>query len=516
MRAETATESPEARTIERALNESFQQLPLDWIRPSKTNPRTHFAESAIADLAQSLLDKGCIEPIVVRPVKGKPDAFEIVAGECRYRAAKLAKLGHLPAVIRDYTDEQALEIQLIENLHRNDLTALEQARGFRKLIDANPDKHSVQTIASRIGMSDSWVWDRMKLTDLIPEIAELLEQDRISVGHAIPIARLTPAQQRKVVAKDRGGLWTFDGALAFDEDPKTAQRVKPVSVRELQAWIADHIRFDVEHAAKAAPLQFGDVAERVAAAAAEPGRGKKVVPITFSHYCPDGAKDEHERTYGSTAWKKAEGQDGQPTCEYAVLGVVAAGEHYGEAFHVCIARDKCTLHWKREIAEREKNQKLRESGRGAQAAAREKKQAETQAQKWAREDAARKEREKAWGAIAPYVIAAAVDQVKTLKALTPGQAKALLNDDSPLHEPTLKKFLGAGWFKNPAAALLVTAVGWFHFSSYQKETGFEQYVKEVARPYGLDVKRLEAVRDKHQPKSVQPAGLDKGKKSKAA
>jgi ParB family chromosome partitioning protein len=167
------------------LDEAYGRIPIGQLVPSKTNPRQHFDETYLAQLAESIAEKGLLEPILVRPLAGHHQRYEIIAGECRYRASKIANETHLPAVIRRYTDEQALEVQLIENLHRQDLAPLEQARGFRALIDSNPTKHSAESIATRIGMSPAWVWDRMKLLDLVKDAQEILSQGRMTVGHAI-------------------------------------------------------------------------------------------------------------------------------------------------------------------------------------------------------------------------------------------------------------------------------------------------------------------------------------------
>jgi len=414
------------------LTEQYLRVPIGQLAPSRTNPRTHFDDGYLAELAGSIAEKGVVQPILVRPRPGG-DRFEIVAGECRYRASLLAKQATIPAVIRAYTDEQVLELQLVENLHRKDLTALEQARGYRALIDANPTKHSAESIAARIGMSPQWVWDRMKLNDLVPEAKKILEQDRMTVGHAILIARLKPEDQARAIHpgsgdysdRDQGGLWTEDAAR-FDEldeaDGKPAGKydgLKARSIRELETWINDHIRFDVAHAAKAAPLQFEDLAAKVEQVTAAPGRGRKVIAITFDHFTQPEARDEKERTYGPRSWKRADGTKkttvtdyprrvlDSPPCEFAVLGVVAAGERRGEAFDVCIARDKCDVHWKREKGEREKNARLRTSGKSQQAKARE-------AARDRREEEARKRRDDRFKQFRPALekaVRAAVDKL---------------------------------------------------------------------------------------------------------
>jgi ParB/RepB/Spo0J family partition protein len=397
-------------------SERLEHLSLSSVHPSTSNPRTHFDDRYLSELATSITEKGLLQPITVRP-KGK--AFEIVAGECRYRATKLAKLDTIAAIVRPYTDEQVLELQLIENIHRRDLSPLEQARGYRALIDTNPTKHSAESIASRIGMSPQWVWDRMKLNDLVPEAKKLLEAERMTVGHAILIARLKPADQTRVIdpgkddgfrARGRGGLWTDDHARLDELDARDDKGkdkydgLKAQSIRELESWINDHIRFDVDHMAKAAPLDFEPVAERVHAAEAKPGRRKKVIAISFEYHLKEDARDESERTFGPTSWRRADGTKGttvtsyprkvldSPSCDHAVLGVVAAGERRGEAFDVCIARDKCEVHWKKELQEKAKRQKQRDSGKPSSA----EKRAAADRQRQQREDQRRRQQEVRW------------------------------------------------------------------------------------------------------------------------
>ena len=411
--------------------ERYERLPLELVVPSKTNPRTHFDGAKLDELAGSIADKGVIQPILVRPFgKNGSGRFEIIAGECRFRASTIAKQTHIPAVIRDYSDEQVLELQLIENIHRRDLTPLEQATGYRKLIAANPTKHSAESIAARIGMSPQWVWDRMKLNDLIPEAKQLLERDKMTVGHAILIARQKPDNQKRIIDPHNDALFEalqhgleFDGRPDPQEKPGKYDDVKAVSVRELEAWIARHIRFDVEHAAKAVPLQFETTAARVQEAAAQPGRGKKVVSITFDHMPADDARDPHERTYGIKSWRRADGTKktqptgyygdkfvDSPTCDHSVLGVVAVGDdHYGETFLVCVARDRCRVHWGKEIAEREKNAKARQSGKPGAAA----RQLEAQRKRDERERTQREARERRWKEFRPALtkaVYAALDE----------------------------------------------------------------------------------------------------------
>jgi len=468
MQTATATTAPDGVAT---LSDRFETLPIDTIERSATNPRTHFDDAYIAELATSISERGLIQPIVVRPLKR--GGYEIVAGECRWRAAKLAGLIRIPAIVRAMTDAQVLEAQLEENIHRKDLTPLEEASGYRRLIDSNPTKHSAASIATRIGMSPTYVWDRLKLNDLVPDAKQLLEEERISVGHGIVISRLKPKDQERVIAVNKrgyggidSGLWEGEDAkLGFDEATGKPLKgtskfdgYKPKTVRELEAWIRDRIRFDVEHAAAAAPLEFEPVKTAVDEAAAQPGRGKKVVAITFDAVAhTPAAKSDDERTYGSSAWKRADGQHGSKTCEHAVLGVVVAGEReYGRSFLVCVARQKCEVHWGKEIRERQKAEKLRASGQTKKAAAVEKRQRdsyEEQERRW-------REARKAWDALLAKAMPALAEHLKGAK-LTTDLVVSLMSD---WHRKQIEKLTGPITDKNigQAVALCVVIEGGTH------------------------------------------------------
>lgn len=501
--ATETTSAPAGRYVEARIEKIF---------PSKTNPRTHFADAYIDELAGSIREKGLIQPIVVRPRSVKhgaraTDELEIVAGECRWRGAKKAGLALVPVIVREYSDEQVLEVQLIENIHRTDLTPLEQAVGYRKLINSNPTKHSAATIAARIGMSEAWVWDRLKLNDLIPEAKQLLEQERFSVGHAILLARLKPEDQKRALTVDphhnnyfeRHGLWRTDTGLDFDErrDVKKSgdkyAGLKPCSVRELEAWIRDHVRFDVAHAAKAQPFEFDELPKRVSEAEAKPGRGKKVVHITRSYRVADDARDDAERTFGSESWKRADGQEKSKTCEHSVLGIIVAGEDQGQSFDVCVARDKCRVHWGDVIRRKEQNAKLRDSGQTAKAEKRE--AAEERREQRAEQERQRKQAR--WNKFYPALRKAVGEAVGKLKTV-----------NGPLYEKTLRHWqLPAG--TKPAdlpIAMLRDAVR-SKFHGYASDY-YETELVGWAKALGVDVKALE-------PKTEKPASGSAQKKASA-
>lgn len=499
-----------------AFDERFFVLPIDQLLESGHNPRRRFDDRKLHELADSIREKGVVEPLVVRPLitdelSDTEQFYEIVAGARRFRASKLAGLTRVPAVVRNYTDRDLLELFVIENTQRDDLTPLEEAAGYKQLLLVD-QTYTAAMIAARIGHSERYVWDRLKLLDLVPEVQAHLEAGRIGVEHAEVLAKLKPAEQRLAAREVGGGLFEPDYALKFDDNPH-APKVKARSVRQLKDWIAHHIRFDVAHAAAAAPLDFGDTAQAVAAAQAGEGRGRKVVSITFAHTCPDGAKDLHERTYGATAWKSAQGKNGQATCEHAVLGVVVAGENYGASFKVCIARDKCKVHWRESVLAKEKSAKLRASGKGTQADKVEKRSAVQQEQSWERRQREMKARTEAWKAISDDVLLAAVNQVKPVEHLTAARAAALERIGGEIGFADVKKHLGAKWYEMPAAALLVSAVTSFGYSSWDtKESGFDQFVRLIAKPLALDVKPLAAIRDQHQ-RAAAPAPAKAAKKA---
>jgi ParB/RepB/Spo0J family partition protein len=332
---------------------NVQEIPVEEIQESPQNPRRSFDEAALADLTASVTTKGVLVPLLVRPVDGH---YELVAGARRFRAAQRAGLSTVPAIVRFVNDEAALEEAIIENLQREDVPPLDEARGFRGLMDFATGTHTAASIAARIGKSERYVWDRLRLLELIPDAQRLVTDGRLPLAHAELLSKLTPVDQARALDPLQGGTFQHDAAFHFGEDDPADPfaSVKPVSVPELRAWIADHIRFNSAHFAAAAPLDFGPVAEMVEATRSQPGRGKKVIAITHDHFIEPDARAE-ERTYCGASWKRADGQEKSKTCDRSVLGVVVVGPGYGEAFAVCVHKD-CDVHWKAERLAREKRE----------------------------------------------------------------------------------------------------------------------------------------------------------------
>ena len=157
-----------------------QTLPVEHLRPGKYQPRHHFDQAAIDDLAQSIREKGIIQPLVVRQLSEK--TYEIIAGERRWRAAQAAMLHEVPVVVRELNDTEALELALIENLQRQDLTPLEEAEGFSRLMDEF--QHTQEALAKVIGKSRSHVANMIRLLALPEPVKRLMDDGSLSAGHA--------------------------------------------------------------------------------------------------------------------------------------------------------------------------------------------------------------------------------------------------------------------------------------------------------------------------------------------
>ena len=181
--------------------EQLAQLPAAALKPGKYQPRTRMDEASLSELAASIKVRGVIQPIVVRPVG--PSQYEILAGERRWRAARLAGLEQVPAVVREVPDEAALGIGLIENIQREDLNPLEEANGLKRLIDEFRLTH--EEVAGAIGRSRAGVTNLLRLLELAPAVQQMLLEGEIDMGHARALLTLSKARQvelaGQVVAK---------------------------------------------------------------------------------------------------------------------------------------------------------------------------------------------------------------------------------------------------------------------------------------------------------------------------
>lgn len=158
------------------------QLPVGKLVSGKFQPRMNFRQDQLLELAESVKKNGIMQPIIVRPADAQDGMFEIIAGERRWRAAKLAKLSAVPVIIRQISDQQALELALVENIQRQDLSPLEEATGFQRLIDEF--SYTQEELAGTVGKSRSHIANLLRLLSLPDELKDMLDSDQISMGHA--------------------------------------------------------------------------------------------------------------------------------------------------------------------------------------------------------------------------------------------------------------------------------------------------------------------------------------------
>lgn len=175
----------------------LQSVPIDSIHRSPLNPRTTFRESELEELAASIREKGMVQPIVVRP--SKDSGYEIVAGERRWRAAQRAALHRIPVIVRVLSDQEALELAIIENVQRADLNALEEARGYDQLMQRF--KHTQEDLSVIVGKSRSHVANTLRLLRLPEPVQSLVQNGELSAGHARALVGRDDAEQlaRKIV-----------------------------------------------------------------------------------------------------------------------------------------------------------------------------------------------------------------------------------------------------------------------------------------------------------------------------
>jgi len=220
----------------------MQDIPLVHIQESKTNPRRQFDETKLAELADNIRLHGVLQPILVRPMPaGESGFYELVAGARRYRASKLAKRETIPATVRELTDTQCLELQLIENLQRADVHELDEARGYVALMQLQPDTYTVETLAEKIGRSEKYVYARLRLTHLVDEVQQAFYAGKLTVAHAFEIARLQQADQRRALAEC---FQQYRTTAAVLKDKKA----EALTVRSLREWIEREIHLDISHA----------------------------------------------------------------------------------------------------------------------------------------------------------------------------------------------------------------------------------------------------------------------------
>jgi len=205
----------------------YRDVLVTALTESSSNPRKRFDETSLNELAASFKVQGVLAPLLVRELEDSK--YEVIAGARRLRAAKLAELDKVPVRIVKLTDAEAIEAQCVENLQREDIHPLEEALGFKSLLELG-GPYNIAHISARAGKSEAYIYGRLRLADLIPPVAEAFLKDRITIGHALLIAKLQASQQQEAFAAAFRSMWTSEG---------NTQVLIPV--RELSVWIECNI-----------------------------------------------------------------------------------------------------------------------------------------------------------------------------------------------------------------------------------------------------------------------------------
>ena len=208
----------------------YRELPLALLNESKTNPRRVFDETSLKELAASIRSQGVLSPLLVRPLT--ENGFEIVAGARRYRAAQMAEAVTVPVRIKQMSDAEVLEAQLVENLIRAEIHPMEEAEGFARLLALEEPKYTIEQIGARVGKSPVFVASRLKLVDLVPAAVDAFYANEIGVGHALLLAKLPADQQEQALSACFKEAYNSGGV-------NTTRILLPV--RNLQFWIESNV-----------------------------------------------------------------------------------------------------------------------------------------------------------------------------------------------------------------------------------------------------------------------------------
>ncbi len=218
-----------------------KQIPLAQIGANPDQPRKTFTESELSDLAASIKEKGVLQPILLRGVSGRPYLYEIVAGERRFRASKMAGLSEIPALVKSLDDANAMEIALIENVQRENLNPIEEASAYKNLMECCD--YELPDVARLIGKSESYIRNMLRLTSLPDSVQNLVEQGELSASHARTIAVAeNPEELAHEVIANKLSVSATDKLVKAAPRAKTTRlhvqkTIDAASVREIESRI---------------------------------------------------------------------------------------------------------------------------------------------------------------------------------------------------------------------------------------------------------------------------------------
>ncbi len=228
------------------------EIPVEWINSGPWQPRLKFDQTALAELAESIRQKGIVQPVLVRKSVANPQRYQLIAGERRWRAAQLAKLHTVPAILRDISDVEAYELALIENVQRTDLTVIEEALGYQNLISKH--KYKQEQLSELIGKSRSHIANLLRLLSLPSDVMTLVADGQLTMGQVRPlighddasalaqeiISKGLSARQAEALSKQRAGTDTTSGVSDTGVTVKTGPE-KPADILALEARAAEQL-----------------------------------------------------------------------------------------------------------------------------------------------------------------------------------------------------------------------------------------------------------------------------------
>ena len=207
-------------------------VPISMVEPNRAQPRKNFDEDALQELAESIQQFGIIQPLIVQK---KDDYYEIIAGERRWRAARIASLKEVPVIIRDYTPREVMEISLIENIQREDLNPIEEADAYRRLMEEYSLKQD--EVAQRVSKSRASIANSVRLLNLDPRVQDMIVSQMLSTGHARALLSITDPEQQYQTAQR-----VFDEKLTVRDVEKLVRRMNEAGAAPVKKKISDALQ----------------------------------------------------------------------------------------------------------------------------------------------------------------------------------------------------------------------------------------------------------------------------------
>jgi ParB family chromosome partitioning protein len=220
-------------------------LPVAFLKPNRFQPRKMFVQEELQDLANSIREKGVLQPILVRPVAGETNAYEIVAGERRWRASQIAKLHDVPVVIREMSDGESLELAIIENVQREDLNAIEEAAAYHELMDRF--SYTQDRVAQEVGKSRPHIANTLRLLKLPESVKAMVRDGRLTAGHARTLIGAPDAEARaKAIVESALNVRQAEQRSPTKSGKPTGDSAKDPDTRALEASLSNMLGLKVQ------------------------------------------------------------------------------------------------------------------------------------------------------------------------------------------------------------------------------------------------------------------------------